>query len=125
MSVIVHLPAAVQGCIGAADNGDGSYRLDFSGSSRAATAAEILAATKAVRIDAINAECRARLIAHYGDALEQVSRSAGIYGATAQANHAAGVLTTIEATNGARDAINAAPDIATVEAVAVVWPALT
>ena len=47
---------AVQGSIGAADNGDGTYRLDFVGSSRPATAAEILAAIKAARIAVIKSK---------------------------------------------------------------------
>lgn len=34
----------INGCIGAADNGDGTYRLDFEGSSRLATELEISAA---------------------------------------------------------------------------------
>lgn len=86
---------------------------------------DYLSEVKAERIATINAECRARLTEYYGDALEQVSRSAGIYGATAQANHSAGVLATIQATNTARDSINAATDTATVGAVAVAWPVLT
>lgn len=44
----------IVGCIGASDNDDGSYRLDFVNSSRLATTAEILAATKAQRIEQIN-----------------------------------------------------------------------
>lgn len=36
------------GCLGAADNGDGTYRLDFEGSSRPATAEELQAAAAAL-----------------------------------------------------------------------------
>lgn len=44
-------------CIGAADNGDGTYRLDFAdGTSRLATQAEIHAATSAVVWECIKAE---------------------------------------------------------------------
>ena len=38
-----------------------------------------LLANKAQRIVAINTECRARLLARFGDPAEQVSRSIGVY----------------------------------------------
>lgn len=84
-----------------------------------------LPAAKALRIEADRTECRRRLTEFYGDALEQVSRSSGLYGATAQANHAAGVSAAIDASNVARDQINAATTVAEVEAVTVAWPTLT
>jgi hypothetical protein len=84
-----------------------------------------LPATKAMRIEADRQECRRLLVAQYGDALEQVSRAAGLYGTTAQANHAAGVEATIDASNTARDLINAATTVEQVEAVTVAWPVLT
>lgn len=124
MSVIVHLPAAVPGCIGAADNGDGSYRLDFAGSSRPAAASEILAATQADRIAAINAECRSRLLARYGPAEEQVSRAIGVYGSAEQSAMQSGIAAAIDASNAAQNAILAAADIAAVEAVTVAWPVI-
>ena len=92
---------------------------------RSGNAVEILAATKASRIKADRTECRRRLTEYYGDALEQVSRASGLYGATAQANHAAGVSAAIDASNVARDLINAATTVAEVEAVTVAWPVLT
>lgn len=113
------------GLRGVGDNGDGSYRLDFDDGPRAATADEILAATKAHRIEADRKECRRRLTEHFGDALEQVSRASGLYGATAQSNHAAGVEACIAASNVARDLINAATTLQEVEAVIVAWPVLT
>lgn len=92
------------------------------------TPAEITAATlpaaKAQRIEADRQECRRRLVEHYGDALEQVSRATGVYGATAQANLAAGVEASIDASNTARETINAAATVAAVEAVTVSWPVL-
>ena len=124
MSIISQLPTVVQDCIGAADLGGGTYRLDFAASSRAATAAEVLEAARAVRIAAINAECRARLIARYGPAEEQVSRSIGVYGAQAQSDMQAGIAATIDASNVAQNAILAAADIAAVEAVTVAWPVI-
>ena len=60
------------GVVGAAPV-EGGYRLDLlDGSIRLATAAEVLEATKAQRIDQINAECQARLISRFGGAVEQV-----------------------------------------------------
>ena len=56
MSIISQLPTVVQDCIGAADLGGGTYRLDFAASSRAATAAEVLEAARAVRIAAIKSK---------------------------------------------------------------------
>lgn len=91
---------------------------------RPRNAAEILTATKALRIEQDRQECRRRLVEHYGDALEQTSRRDGDYGATAQANIRAGVPATIDASNVARDAINAAATIEAVEAVIVAWPVL-
>jgi hypothetical protein len=88
-------------------------------------AAAELPAAKAVRIEADRQECRRRLTEHYGDALEQVSRASGLYGETARANHAACVEAAIDASNTARDAINAAVSVAAVEAVTVSWPVLT
>lgn len=79
---------------------------------------------KAAKIAAINAECRARLIARYGSAEEQVSRSLGIYGATEQAAMATGIAATIDASNTASNAALAATTIEAVEAVSVSWPAI-
>lgn len=115
----------IPGVAGAAGNGDGTYRLDLSaGGSRLATQAEVLDATKAQRIADINAECRARLIARYGTAEEQVSRSIGVYGATEQAALATGVAATIDASNTASNAVLAAADLAAVEAVSANWPVI-
>ena len=115
----------IAGCIGAASLGGGAYRLDLDdGTSRSATAPEILAATRAAKIAAINADCRSRLIARFGDATEQVSRSLGIYGATEKAEMETGIAATIDASNVATDAVLAAADIAAVEAVTVTWPVI-
>ena len=86
--------------------------------------AAMLPAAKAQRIAAINAECRARLIARFGPAEEQVSRSVGVYGAAEQAALASGIAATIDASNTAQNAILAAADIAAVEAVTVAWPVI-
>lgn len=110
---------------GVADNGDGSYRVDLAnGSTRIATAEEILTGTKAATISSINAEVRAKLIARYGSAEEQVSRAIGVYGATEQSAMAAGIAATIDASNVAQNAILNAADVAAVEAVTVAWPAI-
>lgn len=124
MTILTYL-SAIDGCVGASDVGGGAYRLDLAnGTSRAATAAEILTNTKAVRIAAINAECRARLIARFGPAEEQVSRSVGVYGAAEQQALASGIAATIDASNTAQNAILAAADLAAVEAVTVTWPVI-
>ncbi|MBK7082898.1 MAG: hypothetical protein IPH55_19885 [Betaproteobacteria bacterium] len=117
--------AATTAIHGVSDNGDGSYRVDLlDGTTRLATAAEILTATQATKIEAINAEVRARLIARYGTAEEQVSRALGIYGVAEQTAMTAGIAATIDASNAAQNAILAATDTATVEAVAVTWPVI-
>lgn len=118
------LISSTPGCIGAAELGAGQYRLDFDGSSRAATALEVLAATKEARIVAINAECRGRLITRYGTAEEQVSRSLGIYGQVEKTAMENGIAATIDASNTASNAVLAAADIAAVEAVSVSWPVI-
>ena len=51
MSIITQLPEVVPGCVGAAENSDGTYRLDFAnGTSRLATDAEVLQAAIASRV---------------------------------------------------------------------------
>lgn len=110
---------------GVSDNGDGTYRVDLlDGSTRLATADEILTAVKASKIDDMNAEVRTRLIARYGTAEEQVSRALGVYGVAEQEAMAAGIAATIDASNVAQNAILAATDGATVEAVTVAWPVI-
>ena len=86
--------------------------------------AAALPAAKAARIAKINAECRARLLARYGPAEEQVSRAIGVYGAAEQADMQAGIAATIDASNTASNAVLAAATIAAVEAVTVTWPAI-
>lgn len=86
--------------------------------------AAALPAAKSQRIAAINAECRSRLIARFGPAEEQVSRSIGVYGATEQSAMQAGIAATIDASNTASNAVLAATDIAAVEAVSVSWPVI-
>ncbi len=123
--MLIQFPTQIAGCIGAANNGDGTYRLDFAdGTSRLATAAEVLAAAKAQRIEQINAECRSRLIARFGPAEEQVSRAIGVYGAAEKSAMETGIAATIDASNVASNAVLAAADIAAVEAVTVTWPVI-
>ena len=85
---------------------------------------DYLSDAKAERIAAINAECRARLLARFGPAEEQVSRSMGVYGATEQSAMQAGIAATIDASNVASNAVLAAADPAAVEAVSVSWPVI-
>ena len=115
----------IPGVAGAAGNGDGTYRLDLAaGGSRLATQAEILDAAKAVRIAGINAECRSRLVARYGTAEEQISRSLGVYGAAEREAMTVGIADTIDASNAASNAVLAAATIQGVEAVTVTWPVI-
>ena len=115
----------IPGLLGACDNGDGTYRLDFDAAdSRLATADEILTATKASKIASINSECKARLFARYGQPEEQVSRALGIYGQAERDAMQAGIAATVDATNVASNAIIAAADLAAVEAVTVTWPVI-
>ena len=92
--------------------------------SQADLEAAVLPAAKANRIAAINAECRARLIARFGPAEEQVSRSVGVYGAAEQSALKIGIELMVDAANAAQNAILAAADIAAVEAVTVTWPVI-
>lgn len=105
------------------DNGTTFVQFN-DGTTRAVTAAELLTATKASKIDTINAECKSRLFARYGTAEEQVSRALGIYGQTERDAMQAGIAATIDASNVASNAIIAAADLATVEAVTVTWPVI-
>lgn len=114
---------SIQGCISVWQDG-GVYWCNVAGANRQCTASEILDATKAQRIVAINTECRARLLARYGDAAEQVSRSLGIYGASEQQAMQAGIAATIDASNAASNAILAATTVQDVEAVTAAWPVI-
>lgn len=71
--------STIGGCIGAADNGDGTYRLDFDGSSRLATQAEIDAAAIAAARAAIKPVTRRQMLT----ALHRVGLLATIKGAVA------------------------------------------
>lgn len=86
--------------------------------------AAALPATQAQRIAAINTECRARLLARFGDPAEQVSRSIGVYGLAEKSALETGIAATIDASNTASDAVTAATTIAQVEAVTVTWPVI-
>lgn len=120
-----NIVAATTAIHGVSDNGDGTYRVELlDGSTRLATTKEILTAVKATKIDDVNVEVRTRLIARYGTAEEQVSRALGVYGAAEQEAMAAGIAATIDASNVAQNAILAATDAATVEAVTVAWPVI-
>lgn len=124
MSIEADLHASIQGLTCVRRSGS-EFELVFAdGSTRPATAAELLPGAKAERIAKINAECRARLLARYGQAEEQVSRAIGVYGAQEQADMQTGIAATIDASNTASNAVLAAADIAAVEAVTVTWPAI-
>lgn len=105
------------------DNGTTFVQFN-DGTTRAVTAAELLTATKASKIDTINAECKSRLFARYGPPEEQVSRALGVYGQTERDAMSAGIAATVDASNVASNAVIAAADLATVEAVTVTWPVI-
>lgn len=110
------------------DDGAGPYIAAWRRPEPQPTVAEIAAAflpaTKAQRIAQINAECRTRLIARFGDAAEQVSRSIGVYGLAEKSALETGIAATIDASNTASDAVLAAATVAAVEAVTVTWPVI-
>ncbi len=112
----------------ASEQADGSIEVSWLSAAeqpdQAAVAGAELAAVKAIRIAAINAECRARLVARFGDALEKNSRAVGAYGPADQAALKPGIEAMIDASNAASNAVLAAADIAAVEAVTVTWPAI-
>ena len=87
-------------------------------------AAAMIPAARGLRIAAINTECRARLLARFGDPAEQVSRSIGVYGLAEKSALESGIAATIDASNTASDAVTAAATIEAVEAVTVTWPAI-
>lgn len=111
-----------------ADSGGGMELVSWNSSTQRPSIAEIAAASlpaaKSVRIAAINAECRARLIARFGEAYEQVSRSLGVYGVAEKTAMVDGVSATIDASNTASNAVLAATTIIDVEAVTVTWPVI-
>ncbi len=110
------------------DDGAGPYIKAWRRPEPQPTQAEIEAAalpvSKAERITTINAECRARLLARFGDPAEQVSRAIGVYGASEQSALTTGIAATIDASNTASDAVTAATTVEEVGAVTVTWPAI-
>jgi hypothetical protein len=60
--MLIELTQSTPGCIGASDNGDGTYRLDFDGFSRLATADEVQAATVAAARAAIKPVTRRQML---------------------------------------------------------------
>lgn len=104
---------------------NGTWDAYFEGDTLPQVPVASLSDLKALLIQAHREECRARLIAFYGDAVEQVSRASGVYGAVAQEHFTLGVQATLAASNAARDLINAAATPAEVEAVTVAWPVLS
>lgn len=121
---VAQILAAIPGVVTVRSSGNTHELVFGDGSTRPPTVAELLPATKAARIEADRQECRRRLTEFYGDALEQVSRAAGLYGETARANHETGVTDAIAVSNVARDTINASATVQAVEAVTVSWPVL-
>ena len=83
-----------------------------------------LPAAKAIKIAAINAECKSRLFSRYGPPEEQVSRALGIYGQAERDAMSAGIAATVDASNVASNAVISAVDLAAVEAVTVTWPVI-
>lgn len=125
MTITIYLAQMIAGAVGAADLGGGTYRVDLDdGTSRAATAAEILAAYKARKIQTLNLDCKTRLIARYGTAEEQVSRSIGVYGVAEQQGMQAGISSTIDASNAACNVVLGSTTINQVEAVTATWPVI-
>ena len=108
------------------DDGNGPYIKQWNRAEPIPTVAEILAANlpaaKNDRIAAINADCRARVIARFGVAEEQISRAIGIYGAAEKTAMETGIAATIDASNIAGNAVLAATTMPDVEAVTVAWP---
>lgn len=90
----------------------------------AAIDAAALPTVKSARIAAINAECRSRLLARYGPAEEQVSRSIGVYGSAEKTAMEVGIAATVDASNTASNAVISAATEAAVGAVSVSWPVI-
>jgi hypothetical protein len=114
----------IAGSVGAADEGSGIYRIDFAdGSSREATVAEILRATKNLRLILLRNEA-SRLITTKWPLWAQNNCALGVYPDATVAQCTADIAAVIAASNTAEDAIEAATTVAEVEAVTATWPTL-
>jgi len=121
MSIVQILAENAQ-AIGASALATGEYRIDFAdGTTRLATTAEILAATKEHAIAANRAECSARIYARYPIG-RQLSSLAGLYDSDNVATMTDWIAANVAAENTAADAIEAATTVQQVEAVTVAWP---
>lgn len=111
-------------CVGAADNGDGTYRLDFAdGTTRLASASEILAAEKINYLKQIRVDAASHITTKW-PLWAQNNCALGIYPEATVAQCAADIAAVIAASNAAEDAIGAATTVAEVEAVTATWPTL-
>ena len=120
-ATIGYLTGSIQGCVGVSTNGNG-FEVQFAdGTSRQASAAEILAATKAARIAEINAECERRITSVW-PLPRQNSAILGIYGQATLDAMTTFIDGHIAASNTACDSVDAAQTLAEVEAVTVAWP---
>lgn len=120
LNIVWHLTNSIG--LPASDHGGGTYTMQLAdGTTRPATPAEILTATKAARIAQINAECKARIFARW-PLEKQMSATLGIYGALESVAMRDWVDRHIAASNVASDQVDSAATVAAVEAVTVVWP---
>ena len=108
-------------CAGAGQSGTGYY-VEFSdGTSREATPAEILTATKFAAVASNRTECSRRIYARY-PAGRQLSASFGLYDSANVATMVDWIAANVAAETAAADLIAAATTVAAVEAVTVAWP---
>lgn len=124
--MLTQLMRFIADCVGVSDNEDGTYTVRIGDSLRPATAAEILAATKAARIADNRTECSRRIFERY-PAGRQLSASFGLYDSANVATMVDWIAANVAAENAAADLIEAVQPgpnaVAEVEAVTVAWPA--
>ena len=121
--MLAYLHEVIGNCDGVYEDG-GQYFVNIAaGGIRPVTDAEILAATKTYRIASIRAEARTRIEATYPE-WRQRSAALGVYPPEYVAQMQEGIAAVIAASNAGEDAVDAAVDVAAVEAVTVTWPVL-
>lgn len=126
--LINHLTASIPGCIGISGAGL-SYVVFLQGdSSRAATDAEIVAAAKAEKLEAIRSDAKARIEAAYPP-WRQSNAALGLLPQAYVATMITDIAAVIAASNAAEDAVDAvtlvaglAAALAAIDGVTPVWP---
>lgn len=122
-NMVTILHAQIAGAESVSQYADGTFAVQIAGALRPCTAQEVLTATRQARKVEIRQQAADVIDAKYPD-WRQRSAALGVYPQAYVQQMQSGIASVIAASNGGEDAVDAAPDIPSVEAVTVTWPVL-